>query len=75
MMAQQGRLDTDTVRELERRIASQQRRIEQLERIEHRRTIDPVLTYEWRCTHCEDGWIVHDHDELRCTNCNYLRYL
>lgn len=64
-----------TLRELERRIVEQQRRIEQLERIEQRSTSVSDTGYQWECDRCPLGWIVHDGDELRCTDCGYLRYL
>ncbi|ADJ15368.1 hypothetical protein [Halalkalicoccus jeotgali] len=66
-----------TLRELERRLALQQRRIERLEQAE-RRPRPPVAggtERAWECDRCRSGWIVHDGDELRCTGCEYLRYL
>lgn len=62
------------LRDLERRLAAQQRTLERLERIEPRLVAAPSA-YEWRCDHCRSGWIVHDGDELRCTGCGYLQYL
>jgi hypothetical protein len=75
MMSQPVQSDVYKLRQLERRLAAQQHRIEQLERIERRFVFAPAIGYEWECDHCPGGWIVHDGDELHCTDCGYLQYL
>lgn len=74
-MARSVRSDVHTIRELERKIAVQQRRLDYLERSSDRFTVGRLVGYEWECSHCARGWIVHEGDELRCTHCAYLRYL
>ncbi len=62
----------DRIRELERRLAAQQRRLDVLER---RLMIGPIAEYEWECDHCDRGWIVRTGDTLQCTSCGYRQYL
>lgn len=74
-MVRATRSDVHKLRELERQVAVQQRRIEHLERIERQLRGATAIVSEWECDHCRPGWIVHDGDELRCMNCGYLQYL
>lgn len=75
-MTQTSRWRTDDrIHELERRLAAQQRRLEELERLERQLIVGPTAEYEWECDHCDRGWIVRAGDRLRCTDCGYLQYL
>lgn len=75
-MAQFSRHRTDNrLEELERRLAAQQSRLEELERIERQLVVGPVAEYEWECDHCDRGWIIRVGDALECTACGYLQYL
>lgn len=65
----------DRIRELERRLAAQQRRLEMLERVERQLMTGPIAEYEWECDHCDRGWIVRTGDALQCTSCGYRQYL
>lgn len=65
----------DRLHELERRIAAQQRRLEELERLERQLIVGPGAEYEWECDHCDRGWIVRTGDTLQCTDCGYRQYL